>query len=165
MTRGCNVMIRIESPSNAGELAKLAEKIIELARSRGASPKAEGRLRLVLEELLTNIRLYAYPAAPPSADDIAVEIMPVEASPAGILRLRILDRGPGFDPLKDAPAPDLAAGVDERPIGGLGVFLVRKMTCALEYERVENEYNQITLDFPLAPEDDACAANTDGEPA
>lgn len=158
-------MIRIESPSNADELSRLIERIIELARSRGANARAEGRLRLVLEELLTNIRLYAYPAAPPAADDITVEIMPAGASPAGILRLRILDRGPGFDPLKDAPEPDLAAGVDERAIGGLGVFLVRKMTCSLEYERLDNEYNQITLDFPLAPADSACESDGGSGPA
>lgn len=149
-------MIRIESHSNAEDLARVTEKVIELARSRGCNAKGEGRLRLVLEELLTNIRLYAYSAA---MGDIAVEIMPVEESPAGVFRLRILDSGPGFDPLKDAPEPNLEAGVDERPIGGLGVFLVRKMTCAIAYERLKggpegkDEFNQISIDFPLTPEE------------
>jgi anti-sigma regulatory factor (Ser/Thr protein kinase) len=48
--------------------------------------------------------------------------------------VRVEDDGRAFNPL-DAPAPDLRLGVDERPIGGLGVHIVRSVMDALEYRR------------------------------
>ena len=48
--------------------------------------------------------------------------------------VRVEDDGRAFNPL-DAPAPDLRSGIDERPIGGLGVHLVRSLMDSLEYHR------------------------------
>jgi serine/threonine-protein kinase RsbW len=45
------------------------------------------------------------------------------------------DDGPAFDPLL-LPAPDVAASLEERKVGGLGVFLVRQMMDAVSYQRV-----------------------------
>jgi anti-sigma regulatory factor (Ser/Thr protein kinase) len=44
----------------------------------------------------------------------------------------IVDSGIPFDP-RDAPEPDLAQSAGERPVGGLGLFLVRRFSSALEY--------------------------------
>jgi anti-sigma regulatory factor (Ser/Thr protein kinase) len=47
----------------------------------------------------------------------------------------IEDDGQPFNPLLDAPAPDLGAATEERPIGGLGLHMVKKMTRSLTYRR------------------------------
>jgi serine/threonine-protein kinase RsbW len=57
--------------------------------------------------------------------------------------LTVEDDGPPFDPLS-LPAPDLSASLDGRPVGGLGVFLVRKVMDAVRYQRREAS-NLLTL--------------------
>jgi serine/threonine-protein kinase RsbW len=53
------------------------------------------------------------------------------------------DDGPAFDPLL-LPAPDVAASLEERKVGGLGVFLVRQMMDAVRYQRVATR-NQLRM--------------------
>ena len=53
------------------------------------------------------------------------------------------DDGPGFDPLS-APEPDTSLGIEERPIGGLGIALVRRLMDHVEYERRDGK-NRLRL--------------------
>jgi len=59
------------------------------------------------------------------------------------LTLTVEDDGPGFDPLS-LPSPNLSASVAERPVGGLGVFLVRRMMDTVSYARVAGR-NQLRM--------------------
>ena len=52
----------------------------------------------------------------------------------GVLTAHVEDDGRAFNPL-EAPAPDIDAGIDERPIGGLGIHLVRSVMSSVEYRR------------------------------
>ena len=54
------------------------------------------------------------------------------------------DNGAAFDPTKDAPIPDPAAAMDDRPVGGLGIFLIREMVDDLTYRREEG-WNHLTI--------------------
>ena len=63
------------------------------------------------------------------------------------LRLEIADFGRVFNPLEVNP-PDLSRGLADRPIGGLGVFLVRNMVDSLAYRR-EDGRNILSFTFPL----------------
>ena len=49
--------------------------------------------------------------------------------------IEIVDGGRPFDPLNDAPAPDLTSGVADRRLGGLGVHFVRTLMDDVQYER------------------------------
>ena len=60
------------------------------------------------------------------------------------MTIEMVDDGKPFDPLTEAPVPDVNAPMDERPIGGLGVFLVRKLMDELTYRREEGR-NHLTL--------------------
>ena len=60
------------------------------------------------------------------------------------LVIDILDDGKPFDPLTDAPIPNVNAPINERPIGGLGVYLVRKLMDEVTYRREEGR-NHLTL--------------------
>lgn len=84
-------------------------------------------LRLVGEEVLTNIVKYAETGAP-----VEVEI---QASTDEIV-LEFRDRGRAFDPLA-AEEPDLEASVEERALGGLGIYLVRELMDDVAYRREE----------------------------
>ena len=56
----------------------------------------------------------------------------------------IADDGRPFDPLTEAPEPDLESAIEDRPIGGLGVHLVRTMMDEVRYRREEGK-NRLTL--------------------
>ncbi len=83
---------------------------------------------LVIEELVTNTIKYGYDDA--SAHQILVKV----AFHEGHLCIEVRDNGHAFDPLAQE-APDFTLPADERPIGGLGIHLVRQMTDDVRYER------------------------------
>ena len=60
--------------------------------------------------------------------------------------ITVEDDGKPFNPL-DAPPPDLDLPIEERPIGGLGIFLMKSLTSAMDYRR-EGERNRLTLTKP-----------------
>jgi len=88
-------------------------------------------LQLALEEHLTNISSYGF------ADHAAHTIHVRVALEGGSLCVEIEDDGREFNPLTH-PAPDLTVPIAERPIGGLGIHMIRKSVDALEYRRDGN---------------------------
>jgi anti-sigma regulatory factor (Ser/Thr protein kinase) len=98
------------------------------------------KLDLVLEELLVNIARYAYPAG-----DGAAEVAFAPDGP-GKLYVEISDWGNDFNPL-DVEPPDFSRGLAERPIGGLGVFLVRSLVSDIAYRR-DTDRNVLSFGFP-----------------
>lgn len=98
------------------------------------------KLDLVLEEVLMNIARYAYV---PEAGDAEVAYTSHEP---GTLQLEICDWGNAFNPLSVEP-PDFSRGLADRPIGGLGVFLIRSLVSSLDYRR-EHGRNILSFGFP-----------------
>ena len=89
-------------------------------------------IHLVTEELVVNVASYAYPDG---ADDyLHVEIIRDE----GHITLRFRDGGVPFNPL-EREAPDTSLPIEERPIGGLGIYLVRQFMDTVEYEYTNGE--------------------------
>lgn len=112
----------------------LAEATAFLRRGGEAAGLPEerlGELDLVVEELFVNVARYSGAAA--------VELR--YAPGAGVLEAEIADNGRAFDPLTRAE-PDLDIPLEKRQVGGLGIFLVRRMTRAMSYER-DAEWNRI----------------------
>lgn len=98
------------------------------------------KLDLVLEEVLMNIARYAYV---PETGATEVALSP---DGPGKLYIEISDWGNAFNPL-DVEPPDFSRGLAERPIGGLGVFLVRSLVGAIAYRR-EAGRNVLSFGFP-----------------
>jgi anti-sigma regulatory factor (Ser/Thr protein kinase) len=97
------------------------------------------KLDLVLEEILVNIARYAY-------EDGAGEVEVAYSTEDGSLLVEITDQGRSFNPLDAAP-PDLALGLADRPIGGLGVLLVKQIVGSLTYRRRDGR-NKLSFRFP-----------------
>ena len=95
------------------------------------------RVNLVLEELGLNIINYG-------RSDGLHEIEITLTSEPESLTIEIVDNGRPFDPGRDAPDPQVDSGIADRPIGGLGVHLVRTMMDELHYRR-EGGRNYLTL--------------------
>ena len=62
----------------------------------------------------------------------------------GVVSMVFIDDGKAFDPTKDAKEPDVTASIEDRKIGGLGLFMVRKMSKTLSYRR-ENNCNILSV--------------------
>ena len=93
-------------------------------------------INLALEETVTNVMLYAYPG---KSGRVLVE---AETSPGQVI-FTISDTGIAFDPTKQEE-PDITQGVEDRPIGGLGIYLVKQIMDDVRYERKEDK-NILTL--------------------
>ena len=95
------------------------------------------RLQLAVEEAVVNVMEYAYPAG--VTGDISLQI----SSDGQNLTFVIKDQGVAFDPtMKEKPDTTLAA--EDRPIGGLGILLVRELMDSINYTRTEG-VNVLTL--------------------
>lgn len=62
----------------------------------------------------------------------------------GQLTMVFSDDGKAFDPTREIAAPDLQAGIEDREIGGLGIFMVKKMSKSLSYRR-DGDKNVLTV--------------------
>ena len=90
--------------------------------------KAQMQIDVAVDELFGNIARYAYnPDTGPAT--VRVEVDP---DPMSVL-ITFIDHGKPYDPLSNK-APDITAPVEDRPIGGLGIFLVRKTMDDVSYE-------------------------------
>ncbi|HET7745961.1 MAG TPA: ATP-binding protein [Vicinamibacteria bacterium] len=94
--------------------------------------------QVALDEVLANIVTHGYAGA---ADAPSIEI--AMAYGDGQVELVIVDAARPFNPL-EAQEPDVTAALEERPIGGLGIALVRKLMEAVEYER-QGDRNRLRL--------------------
>lgn len=103
--------------------------------------KIENQMRLAMEEVLANVINYAYPN-----NDGFVEIA-VEEEAENSIRITIIDQGTEFNPLNKED-PDITLGIDERKIGGLGIFMVKNIMDIVSYRRDDDE-NILTLEKKL----------------
>ena len=111
------------------------------AISAGIPPEKAAGVPLAIEEAFVNICSYAYKGG---TGDVTVSC---EAG-TDALAMEISDMGTAFDILS-IPDPDTSADIDEREIGGLGVFFIRRFTDDVSYRREEGR-NILRLVFRLA---------------
>lgn len=110
------------------ELERAGRLLAEFGRSHRVPAETTFACDLALGELLTNVISYGYEDG--REHEIVVRLSIAE----GEMVVEVEDDGRPFDPLA-APAPDLAAPLAERPVGGLGLHLVRSVMDDVEYHR------------------------------
>ena len=95
----------------------------------GCPMKAQIAISIAAEEIYVNIAHYAYA---PETGDAALCLELVPEPPAAVLTFR--DRGVPFDPLAK-PDPDVTLAAEDRAVGGLGIFIVKKTMSPVTYKR------------------------------
>lgn len=126
------------------EISKLEGFIEELTDALQIDMALSFNLNLVLEEVVTNVINYAFPAT--EEHQFLIE---ADGEPGSEVCLRVIDDGIAFDPLNEAPEVNITLGVEERPIGGLGIFLVKQIMDEVSYERTDDK-NILTMKKKLA---------------
>ncbi len=123
---------------DVSELARVDAAVSEFARAENWSPDLEFQTKLVIEELGVNIVNYGHDDEEGHAIEIEIVSNPES------LTIEIIDDGRPFDPLTEAPPPDTRSPLEDRPLGGLGIHLVRSMVDEISYRR-EGSRNRLTL--------------------
>lgn len=121
-----SVQLRLDR--DVTKIATIAEQVEIWANKLAVSPKAIFQVNLAIDEILTNIISYGY------SDDEQHEIMLELVYEQPCLMITITDEGDFFNPL-DIVKPDVNVGLDHRPIGGLGFYLVSKIMDQVSYSR------------------------------
>ncbi len=119
------------------ELAVVAGRIDAFCAEHGIAPAIAYAVNLSLDELLTNTISYGYRDDGQHTIDIGLRLE------EGVITVEITDDGIPFEPAS-APVPDTNASLRDRPIGGLGIFLVGRMMDSFKH-RYSDGRNIVTL--------------------
>ena len=119
------------------EVATLSSFIKDVMARLNIGKPLASKLRLALEEAVVNVMEYAYPVG--TKGDVSIRV----TSDGERLRFVISDSGISFNPT-EASRADTTLSAEERPVGGLGILLVRELMDSINYERTEGK-NVLTL--------------------
>jgi anti-sigma regulatory factor (Ser/Thr protein kinase) len=117
------------------EIERAQDVLAGFLESRGVTPPVRYRVRLVIEELLTNLVMHGRFAGPPPPGRVAATLV------TDGVRLVIEDAAAPFDP-RATPDPAGPPRLEEDAVGGLGLPLVRRMAQILAYDRAEDGWNR-----------------------
>lgn len=125
-------MTSIKLPAMIEHLEKLLGFVSEHVKEQGFTSDMLKKIELASEEALVNVFNYAYP----DKHDGEVEVS-CGLDDNNRFVIEIMDSGTPFNPLS-LSEPNLTEDVSERPIGGLGIHLIKKMMDEIEYRREGN---------------------------
>ncbi len=129
--------IRLSIGNTLGEAGKAIGVLHDELSRRRLPPPLIHVAETVADEMLSNVIRHGYQDDRLHTIDVAIAVRSDE------LTLQISDDGIAFDPFS-APAPEVTRPIEERPVGGLGIHLVRELAARCEYARVGGR-NQVTL--------------------
>lgn len=116
-----------------GGLAAIQDAVASLEQGGHITSAVADACNLVLEELIANAFVHG---------SVAEARLQMRCSATELVAV-VADSGERFNPLEE-PDPDIEAGLDERRLGGLGIFFVKRLMDRVEYRRVGDQ-NQVIL--------------------
>jgi len=126
-------------PATIEAITDIKDYILENISGLNVNKNKQTKIILAVEELVVNIINYANMKKP----EIVIEVNKDSYK----LIVKIIDYGEPFNPL-EVEDPDITLGIEERKIGGLGIFLVKKVVDEIYYKR-EDDKNCVILIFNL----------------
>ncbi len=125
-------------PARVASLDAVNAFVEECVDCFGLDPGKRFGVLLALEEVFVNICRYACPDGAGDAEITCID-------DGGVFVLEISDKGRPFDVLS-RPDPDTKLDIEDRPIGGLGIHLVRKLSDGASYRR-QDDRNILRIEF------------------
>ena len=119
-------------------LDEIRDYVGDVARKGGFSNKDVYNIQLATDEAASNIIEHAYEGVSNGVLDLAC------AMEKEVLKIILIDYGAPYDP-SVIPMPDIKADLSERKIGGLGIFLMRKLMDEVHYEPRADKSNVLTM--------------------
>jgi serine/threonine-protein kinase RsbW len=137
-----------EPPARASCVAKLECLATVLAlvdrycEEHDVDAESRHDLHLIVEEACINVITHAYPVGAPGPLSVQVEAKTCKGRP--MMQITVEDQGRPFNPLA-LPQPDCSLPVEDRPIGGLGVMLIRRLSDVQHYTHHARRGNVLTI--------------------
>jgi serine/threonine-protein kinase RsbW len=125
-------------PAQFQYLDEIRDFVAAIAGKAGFESKEIYSIQLATDEAASNIIEHAYHGIPGGKIEISCGME------RGLLTIVLKDHGKSFDPSSVRP-PNLKADLSERQIGGLGIYLMRKLMDEVHYESVPGKGNRLTL--------------------
>ena len=119
-------------------LDEIREFVGAIARAGGFSDKDVYNIQLATDEAASNIIEHAYEKISSGVVELSCGVQNDQ------ITIVLIDRGESFDP-SEIPLPDLKADLSNRKIGGLGIFLMRKLMDEVHYEARADKSNVLTM--------------------
>jgi anti-sigma regulatory factor (Ser/Thr protein kinase) len=119
-------------------LDEIREFVGAIAREGGFSDKDVYNIQLATDEAASNIIEHAYEKIKDGLLELSCGVRD------DLITIVLIDHGESFDP-SEIPLPDLKADLSDRKIGGLGIFLMRKLMDDVHYEVKPNNRNVLTM--------------------
>lgn len=139
--------LEISLVNDLREIAGVAARIDDFCSAHDLSPQVGYGVNLAIDEILTNTISYGYDDDEPHRIELIVRL------DGETLTVVIVDDSKAFD-LSQAPEPDVGASLEDRVLGGLGLFLVHQVMDSVNYQRVKG-CNVVTLTKNTTEESDA----------
>ena len=130
-------MKQIKVKADTAELDNVLSFADTILEELGCSVKAQMQIDIAIEEIFVNIAHYAYPEAEGEA------VISVDSGEGPSVTITFEDEGIQYDPLKNED-PDITLSAEDRPIGGLGIFMVKKSMDEVSYEYKDGK-NRLTI--------------------
>lgn len=131
-------MKQIKVKADTSELDNVLSFADAILEELGCSVKAQMQIDIAIEEIFVNIAHYAYPE---SEGEAVIYVEPGESGSS--VTITFEDEGIQYDPLKNED-PDITLSAEDRPIGGLGIFMVKKSMDEVSYEYKDGK-NRLTI--------------------
>lgn len=131
-------MKQIRIPAKTEKLEEVLAFVNTQLEQLDCPMKIQTQLDIAVEEIFVNIAHYAYP----EKDGEAYILLEITEEPISV-RITFIDNGKPYDPLARED-PDVTLSAEERQIGGLGIYMVKKSMDAVNYE-YKNGQNILTI--------------------
>jgi serine/threonine-protein kinase RsbW len=125
-------------PGSADGLRQAERGLDDFSAAHGLTRNDTWPFHVALDEILSNLVRYGRRSRGEGRIEVRLRLE------GQSLEMVILDDAPAFNPL-EAGLPDTTLPVEERPIGGLGIEIVRRLMDGIEYRRLHDRQNQLTL--------------------
>ena len=137
----------VKMKNDREEIARLCDEVKKFCDDNAVPEERYHNMVLILDELVTNVISYAYPEG-------GEHIFTVEFKKESDERvlMEIVDDGIPFDPLA-RDNPDTESSLEEREIGGLGIFLVKQLSEDVKYSRIDDK-NHLSITVSILNNDE-----------
>jgi anti-sigma regulatory factor (Ser/Thr protein kinase) len=129
----------IEVKNNIKEIEKVCDKVQEFCTQNNVSDDKSHDIVLIVDEIIINVINYAY-----ADKNEHVFTLNINKKGSNYVHIKITDNGMAFNPL-DAAIPDIESSIEDRRIGGLGIFIAKQLSERIEYSRIDDK-NQLEID-------------------
>jgi CheY-like chemotaxis protein/anti-sigma regulatory factor (Ser/Thr protein kinase) len=139
-----HIISDITLPAITASLPAFKDALEFVCAKYGLSVELRADLQVVLDDVCSNVLKHAYPPDQPGVLRFSLRYLPGDAVKPAALEINFTDQGRPFNPLAQA-LPDITLSVEDRPLGGLGIHLMRQLTDVQSYRYSALDGNRLSL--------------------